>query len=178
MRRPESITAIISQNGNAFVEGLGDFWNTVKIAWANPSEANLKPLEALTTFDTTKYQYVTGEAEPQSIPPETYHLDFALLSRPGNSQIQLKLILDYKNNVALYPAFHSYFRTYQPPVLAIWGKNDPFFIPPGAIAFKENKEAGLKDVEVDFVDGGHFALERHLEEIVEKIVGFMEKRGL
>lgn len=178
MSRPESITAIISQNGNAFEEGLGDFWNMIRPAWANPSEENIKALETLMTFETTKYQYVTGEADPQSIPPESYHLDYALLSRPGNSQIQLDLIQDYKNNVPLYSTFHSYFRTHQPPVLAIWGKNDPIFIAPGATAFKDNKEAGLKDVEVEFVDGGHFALERHVEEIAGRILGFMEKRGL
>ncbi|KAF5349798.1 hypothetical protein D9758_010166 [Tetrapyrgos nigripes] len=170
LARPTAVKAIISQNGNAFEEGLGEFWNHIRPYWAEPNQKNRDSIKWLVQFDATKFQYVTGEAHPERIPPETYHLDQALLDRPGNADIQLDLFLDYQHNIALYPAFHEYFRTHQPPVLAIWGKNDPIFIPPGAEAFKKV----LSDAVVKFVDGGHFALENHGEEIGSEILRFLE----
>lgn len=122
-------------------------------------------------------QYTSDQKNPSAVPPETYTLDNALMSRPGNSSIQLDLFLDYRKNVDLYPAFKTYFKEKQPPVLAIWGKNDTIFIEAGARAFKP-ENSGLKDVEIDLVDGGHFLLENHLDEASEKILAFMEKRGL
>ncbi|KAJ3824870.1 Alpha/Beta hydrolase protein, partial [Lentinula raphanica] len=174
LSQPDAITAIISQNGNAFEAGFGDFWDSIRKYWKDPSPANRASLRWLTQFDATKFQYEAGEAHPEHIPPETYHLDQALMDRPGNADIQLDLQLDYQNNVALYPSFHDYFRQYQPPLLAIWGRNDSFFIPAGAEAFK----TVLPKAKVRFVDGGHFALENHLEEIASEMIGFLEENGI
>ncbi|KAF9031251.1 alpha/beta-hydrolase, partial [Hymenopellis radicata] len=172
LARPDAVAAIISQNGNAFVEGLGSFWDPIKAYWADPtSEEKREALASLLTYDSTKFQYVTGEAHPERMPPETWTLDYALLSQPPQKDIQLDLFLDYRTNVDLYPAFQAYFRTSQPPVLAIWGKNDPIFIPPGAMTFQAS--GLLSDVEVKFVDGGHFALENHVEEIGDAIISFL-----
>ncbi|THV02048.1 alpha/beta hydrolase fold protein [Dendrothele bispora CBS 962.96] len=169
LSRPKSILAIISQNGNAFEAGLGSFWDNIRPYWAEPTSENREKIRWLVGFDATKFQYTEGEAHPETIPPEAYHLDQALLDRPGNADIQLDLFLDYQNNVKLYPSFHNYFRTHQPPLLAIWGKNDPIFIPPGAEAFKEVLPKAI----VKFVDGGHFALENHGEEIGREIIEFL-----
>ncbi|KAJ4472948.1 Alpha/Beta hydrolase protein [Lentinula aciculospora] len=174
LSRPSAITAIISQNGNAFEVGLGEFWNGIRTYWNDPTPANRESLTWLTKFKATKYQYEAGEPHPESIPPETYHLDQALMDRPGNADIQLDLQLNYQTNVALYPSFHEYFRRYQPPLLAIWGKNDGIFVPAGAEAFK----TVLPKAEVHFVDGGHFALENHLDEITDRIMGFLESNGV
>ncbi|KAF9456662.1 alpha/beta hydrolase fold protein [Collybia nuda] len=174
LSRPDAITAIVSQNGNAFEEGLGEFWGSIRRYWEDPSKEKRDSIRFLLTMDLTKLQYCGGEANPDAVPPETYHLDQALLDRPGNAEIQLDLFLDYRNNVALYPKFHQYFREREPPLLAIWGKNDPIFIPPGANAFR----TALPKAEVHLVDGGHFALENHLEEIHGKIIAFMDKIGL
>ncbi|KIK55573.1 hypothetical protein GYMLUDRAFT_175377 [Collybiopsis luxurians FD-317 M1] len=171
LSRPSAITAIVSQNGNAFDSGLGGAWQPFRAYWADPSPENRQALEFLTKFDTTKFQYESGEAHPERIPPETYHLDQALMDRPGNKDIQLDLFLDYRTNVALYPTFHEYLRTRQPPLLAVWGKNDSFFIPPGAEAFK----TVLPKAEVHFVDGGHFALENHLDEIAGRMIEFLKR---
>ncbi|KAK7468317.1 hypothetical protein VKT23_002831 [Stygiomarasmius scandens] len=171
LSRPKSVLAIISQNGNAFEEGLGAFWDNIRPYWADSTKENREKIRWLVGFDATKFQYTEGEAHPETIPPESYHLDQALLDRPGNAEIQLDLFLDYQHNVELYPSFHSYFRDYQPPVLAIWGKNDPIFIPPGAEAFKKV----LPKAVVKFVDGGHFSLENHGEEIGDEIIGFLER---
>ncbi|KAJ3982017.1 Alpha/Beta hydrolase protein [Lentinula detonsa] len=174
LSRPSAITAIISQNGNAFEAGLGKFWEGIRKYWKEPTPANRQSLVWLTEFNTTKSQYEAGETHPETVPPETYYLDQALMDRPGNADIQLDLCLDYQANVALYPSFHDYFRKYQPPLLAIWGKNDSIFIPDGAEAFK----TVLPKAKVHFVNGGHFALENHLDEIASEMIGFLETNGI
>ncbi|KAF5372363.1 hypothetical protein D9615_009251 [Tricholomella constricta] len=173
LARPDAITAIISQNGNAFEAGLSPFWDGLRKYWDDPSPENLAPIQALTKMEATRFQYLHGEAHPDAVPPETYHLDQALLDRPGNADIQLKLSFDYQTNIALYPKFHEYFRTHQPPLLAVWGKNDPFFLPTGADAFK----TVLPKAEIHFVDGGHFPLENHLEEVYDIISKFLSNNG-
>ncbi len=171
LARPEQVTAIISQNGNAYEEGLGDAWNPIQAYWREPSEEHREALRQFLTPDATKWQYTHGVANPEQVAPETYTLDAALLERPGNAEIQLDLFLDYASNIALYPKFQQYFRNTQPPLLAIWGKNDPFFIPPGAEAFqRDNPNAA-----VHMLDTGHFALETHVEEIAAAIEGFLTK---
>ncbi|KAF5368519.1 hypothetical protein D9758_002458 [Tetrapyrgos nigripes] len=170
LARPTAVKAIISQNGNAFEEGLGEFWAPIQRYWAEPTQENREKIRFLTQFDATKWQYVTGEAHPERIPPETYYLDQTLLDRPGNADIQLDLFLDYQHNVTLYPAFHEYFRTRQPPLIAIWGKNDQIFVAPGAEAFKKV----LPNAVVKFLDGRHFPLENHGEFIGSEILQFLE----
>ncbi|KAF8987063.1 Alpha/Beta hydrolase protein [Cyathus striatus] len=173
LARPDAITGIISQNGNAFEEGLGKIWDVFRPAWAEPgNKEKRESLRFLTTFELTKSQYTGGETHPDSIPPETYHLDQALLDRPGNVEIQLDLFVDYRNNVTKYPSFQAYLAKYRPPVLAVWGKNDVFFIPAGAEAFKSI----LEDAEVFLIDGGHFILEGHLEEVGKIIQEFLKRR--
>lgn len=166
---PEKITGIISQNGNAYVEGLSDGWDPIRKYWNDPSIANRNELRAMTTPDTTRWQYVHGVSDESLVAPESYTLDQHFLDRPGNLDIQLDLFKDYATNVALYPAFHAYFRQYQPPFLAVWGNKDPFFLPPGAEAFKRD----LKNATVKFFDTGHFALETHYREIGEEIRNFL-----
>jgi len=122
----------------------------------------------------TRWQYTYGVANPESVAPESYTLDTALLERPGNKEIQLDLFLDYANNIKLYPKFQEYFRTSKPPLLAIWGKNDPFFIPPGAEAFKKD----IPNAKVQFLDTGHFAIETHVEEIAGAIKEFLAANGI
>jgi pimeloyl-ACP methyl ester carboxylesterase len=175
MAHPERITAIVSQNGNAYEEGLGDAWGPIRKYWAEPSAGNREVLRKnILTFEGTRWQYTEGVADPESVAPESYTLDAALLERPGNKDIQLDLFLDYANNVKLYPKFQEYFRKSKPPVLAIWGKNDPFFIPPGAEAFRKD----LPNAEVQFLDTGHFALETHVDEIAEAINEFFDANGI
>jgi pimeloyl-ACP methyl ester carboxylesterase len=161
LARPEQVTAIVSQNGNAYEEGLGDAWDPIKAYWKEPTQEHRDALRQFLTLDANKWQYTHGVANPEVVAPETYTLDTALLERPGNKEIQLDLFLDYASNVALYPKFQEYFRTAQPPLLAIWGKNDPFFIPPGAEAYKRDNPNAV----VEMLDTGHFALETHVEEI-------------
>jgi pimeloyl-ACP methyl ester carboxylesterase len=161
MARPERITAIVSQNGNAYEEGLGDAWAPIRQYWKNPTPENRETLRQALSPAGIRWQYTEGVSDPSVIAPEGYTLDAALIERSGNMEIQLDLFLDYANNVKLYPAFQEYFRKSKPPLLAIWGKNDPFFIPPGAEAYpRDNPNAT-----VQFLDTGHFALETHLEEI-------------
>ncbi|KAE9395426.1 Alpha/beta hydrolase fold protein [Gymnopus androsaceus JB14] len=174
LARPSAITAIVSQNGNAFKAGFGDVWKPIFKYWEEPTFANRQAIAGLTKFASTKSQYESGEAHPERIPPETYHLDQALMDRPGNADIQLDIFLNYQTNVIAYPSFHEYFREHQPPLLAIWGKNDAFFIPPGAEAFK----TVLPKAEVHFVDGGHFSLENHLDEIASKMIEFLKRNGV
>jgi pimeloyl-ACP methyl ester carboxylesterase len=170
VRHPERITAIISQNGNAYEEGLGDAWGPIRQYWAEPSDEHRKTVrDAILHFEGTKFQYVHGVAHPEMIEPESYTLDAALLERDGQKDIQLDLFLDYASNVKLYPAFQQFFRDAQPPTLAIWGKNDPFFIPPGAEAYKRD----IPGAEVHFLDTGHFALETHVEQIADKMRDFL-----
>lgn len=168
---PERISGIISQNGNAYESGLSDAWDPIRAYWNAPTQENrLTVKNALLTLEGTKFQYTHGVHDVTLVAPETYELDFALLSRPGVIDIQLDLFLDYAQNVANYPKFHQYFAKHQPRVLAIWGKNDPFFIPAGAEAFKKD----LPNAQVQFVETGHFALETHVNEIAQAIIEFFK----
>jgi pimeloyl-ACP methyl ester carboxylesterase len=169
---PERISAIISQNGNAYEQGLSQGWNPIQKYWSEPTAENRAALREFLKPEATKWQYQHGVADPTLLAPETYELDSALLARPGNDEIQLDLFLDYASNVALYPKFQKYFRTKQPPLLAVWGKNDPFFLPPGAEAFKRDNPSA----EVRFYDTGHFALETHHQEIAEAIRDFLDRK--
>ena len=159
--RPERVTAIVSQNGNAYVEGLSDAWEPWRAYWARPTPENREPCRAsLTTEAIRTVQYLHG-ADPALVSPDGYTLDIAYMGRPGADEIQLDLILDYASNLALYPAFQAYFREHRPPLLAIWGRNDPHFLPAGALAYRRD----LPDAEVILLDAGHFALETHAAEI-------------
>jgi pimeloyl-ACP methyl ester carboxylesterase len=169
MARPTRVTALISQNGNAYEEGLSSGWNLLKAYWEDPSHAKRDALRSLLTREATRWQYVHGVADELRVAPETYTLDFALLTRPGNDDIQLDLFLDYASNVSLYPLFQQYFRSARPSLLALWGSHDPFFLPAGAEAFRRD----LPAAEVHFYDTGHFALETHVEEIAEEISRFL-----
>jgi pimeloyl-ACP methyl ester carboxylesterase len=172
LAHPERITAIISQNGNAYEEGLSEGWNPIQKYWKEPTPQNRAALKGFLAPEATKWQYTHGVADASRVAPESYTLDAALLARPGNEEIQLDLFLDYASNVALYPEFQAYFRTKQPPLLAVWGRNDPFFLPAGAEAFRrDNPEA-----EVHFYDTGHFALETHASEIGATILDFLARR--
>lgn len=164
-RHPERIAGIISQNGNAYVEGLSEGWNPIRAYWNDPSEENRQALRALLAPEATKWQYTHGVADESSVSPDGIALDNHYLARPGADEIQLDLFGDYRSNVALYPTFQAYFRAYRPPFLAIWGRNDPFFLPPGAEAFKRD----IPDADVRFLDTGHFALETHATEIAHAI---------
>jgi pimeloyl-ACP methyl ester carboxylesterase len=171
LAHPDRVTAIVSQNGNAYEEGLGESWGPIRKYWADPSTENREIVrKAILTFEGTRWQYTHGVANPDSIPPESYTLDAALLERPGNKDIQLDLFLDYASNVKLYPKFQEYFRRAQPPLLAIWGKNDPFFVPAGAEAFRKD----LPHARVEFLDTGHFAIETHVIEIAAAMKEFLE----
>jgi pimeloyl-ACP methyl ester carboxylesterase len=161
--RPERVTAIFSQNGNAYEEGLGETWAPIKQYWNEESAENREMVRKLLGADGIRFQYFHGVPNPAIIAPESYTLDTALIGRPGNMEIQLDLHLDYRNNIPVYPKFHEYFRQYKPPLMAIWGKNDPFFIPAGAEAYKRD----LPSASIRFVDSGHFALETHVDEIAE-----------
>jgi pimeloyl-ACP methyl ester carboxylesterase len=167
---PERITAIVTQNGNAYEEGLSTGWSPIQRYWREPNAANRAALREFFKPDSIKWQYVHGAPEAL-IEPESYTLDSALLARPGNDDIQLDLFLDYAGNVALYPKFQAYFRERHPPLLAVWGKNDPFFLPPGAEAFKRDNP----NAQVHFYDTGHFALETHGSEIGAEILGFLDR---
>ena len=172
LAHPERITAIVSQNGNAYVEGLSEGWNPIQKYWKEPNEANRTALRDFLKPEATKWQYTHGVQVASLVAPEAYELDSTLLARRGNDEIQLDLFLDYASNVALYPKFQEYFRAKQPPVLAVWGKNDPFFLPPGADAFKRD----IPSAEVHFYDTGHFALETHHKEIGEAIREFLGRK--
>ena len=172
MAHPERVTAIVSQNGNAYEDGLGDAWAPIRRYWSDPSAVNREEVRnAAVSFEGIKFQYVHGVPNPEAIKPEGYWLDYALVNRPGNTDIQLDLFLDYQNNVKLYPKFQEYFRRSKPPLLAIWGKNDPFFIPPGAEAFKRD----IPNATVQFLDTGHFALETHVDEIAAAVRELLQK---
>ena len=165
MAHPERVTAIVSQNGNAYEEGLGDAWAPIRRYWSEPAAANREAVREALNPEGLRSQYTEGVPHPERIAPEGYTLDAAMIARPGNMDIQLDLFLDYANNVKLYPKFQEYFRMSKPPLLAIWGKHDPFFIPPGAEAFRRDNP----NASVQFLDTGHFALETHVEEIAEAI---------
>jgi pimeloyl-ACP methyl ester carboxylesterase len=167
--RPERVTAIISQNGNAYEEGLSDGWQPIRACWEDPSQANRDALRAFLAPETTVWQYTHGVPDATAVSPDGYSLDNFYLSRPGADEVQLDLLGDYKSNVALYPAFQEYFRTHKPLFLAVWGKNDPFFLPAGAEAFRRDIPAAV----VRFLDTGHFALETHANEIAAAIRDFL-----
>jgi pimeloyl-ACP methyl ester carboxylesterase len=169
VRHPERITAIISQNGNAYEEGLSEGWNPIRAYWENASPANRQALRTFLAPETTVWQYTHGVPDPTAVSPDGYSLDNYYLSRPGADELQLDLFGDYKSNVALYPTFQKYFRTHKPPFLAVWGKNDPFFLPAGAEAFKRD----MPKADVRFLDAGHFALETHCDEIAAAIREFL-----
>jgi pimeloyl-ACP methyl ester carboxylesterase len=170
MAHPDRVTAIVSQNGNAYEEGLGDSWGPIRKYWAAPTAENREVIRTnILTFEGTRWQYTHGVANPDAVAPESYTLDTALLERPGNKEIQLDLFLDYASNVKLYPKFQEYFRKSKPPLLAIWGKNDPFFIPAGAEAYRKD----LPNAKVQFLDTGHFATETHAAEIAAAMHEFL-----
>ena len=169
IRHPERITAVISQNGNAYLEGLSEGWNPIQAYWKNPSLENRAALRAFLKPETTQWQYTHGVRSPERLSPDSWTLDSALLARPGNDEIQLDLFGDYQSNIALYPKFQEYIRTYRPPLLAVWGKNDPFFLPAGAQAFKRD----IPGATVRLLDTGHFALETHATEIAVEIRKFL-----
>jgi pimeloyl-ACP methyl ester carboxylesterase len=172
LTHPERITAIISQNGNAYEEGLSEGWNPIQQYWKEPTPEHRAALKSFLAPEATKWQYTHGVADASQVAPESYTLDAALLARPGNEEIQLDLFLDYASNVALYPTFQAYFRAKHPPVLAVWGRNDPFFLPAGAEAFRRD----TPNAEVHLFDTGHFALETHASEIGATILDFLTKR--
>jgi pimeloyl-ACP methyl ester carboxylesterase len=165
------ITAIIAQNGNAYVEGLGDIWKPIQKYWGTGTAEDRESIRVLTTPYFTNFQYTTGAKDASAIAPESYTLDQALMDRPGNADIQLDIFYDYRTNLDVYPAIQEWFRKTQVPVLAAWGKHDQIFIPPGAEAFKRD----LPDAEVHLLDAGHFVLETNLEEIAGLILPFLEK---
>jgi pimeloyl-ACP methyl ester carboxylesterase len=171
VKHPDRITAIISQNGNAYEEGLSEGWNPIRAYWQNASPANREALRAFLKPETTVWQYTHGVPDVTRVSPDGYSLDNFYLSRSGADELQLDLFGDYKSNVALYPTVQNYFRTHKPPLLAVWGKNDPFFLPPGAEAFKRD----IPDTVVRFFDTGHFALETHAAEIAAAIRDFLPR---
>jgi pimeloyl-ACP methyl ester carboxylesterase len=168
---PERITAIVTQNGNAYEEGLSENWQIFKDYWRAPTDDNRATMRGFLTADATRWQYVHGVGDESLVAPESYTLDSALLARPGNDEIQLDLFRDYASNLALYPAFQEYFRACRPPLLAVWGRNDPFFLPAGAEAFLRD----LPEAEIRFFDTGHFALETHGDQIAAAIGAFLAR---
>jgi pimeloyl-ACP methyl ester carboxylesterase len=169
VKHPDRITAIISQNGNAYEEGLSEGWAPIRAYWRDSSQANRDALRSFLTPETTHWQYIHGVTDPTTVSPDGQALDNLYLARPGADEVQLDLLGDYKSNIALYPTFQNYFRTHRPPLLAVWGKNDPFFLPPGAQAFRRDNPQAV----VRFLDTGHFALETHAIEIAEAIRDFL-----
>jgi pimeloyl-ACP methyl ester carboxylesterase len=170
VKHPERITALITQNGNAYLEGLSEGWNPIRAYWENNSQVNRDALRPFLAPETTVWQYTHGVPDPTAVSPDGYSLDNFYLSRAGVTDVQLDLFGDYKSNVALYPKFQSYFRTHRPPLLAVWGKNDPFFLPAGAEAFKRD----IPQAVVRFFDTGHFALETHAGDIATAIREFLQ----
>jgi len=171
LKHPERVTALITQNGNAYEEGLGQGFSPIQNFWANPSADNRAALRKLLEPESIRWQYTQGVTDTSEIAPESYTLDTALVARPGNHEIQLELFLDYRTNVALYPKFQEYFRTRRPPLLAVWGRNDLIFLPAGAEAFKRD----IPMAEVHLYETGHFALETHATEISAVIRDFLER---
>lgn len=169
LKYPVRITAIITQNGNAYEEGLSEGWNPIRAYWKEPSQANRDALRAFLSPETTYWQYTHGVSDVTAISPDGYSLDDFYMTRPGAHEAQLDLFGDYASNVALYPEFQAYFRKHRPPLLAVWGRNDPFFLPAGAEAYKRDIPAA----EVCFYDTGHFALETHAPEIASAISAFL-----
>jgi pimeloyl-ACP methyl ester carboxylesterase len=173
VKHPDRITAIISQNGNAYEEGLSDGWNPIRAYWKEPTPANRDALKAFLKPESTIWQYTQGVSNPALVSPDGYSLDNFYLERQGATDLQLDLFGDYRNNVALYPTFQKYLKTHKPRLLAVWGKNDPFFLPAGAEAFKRD----IPHAAVRFFDTGHFALETHAREIASTIREFLVTGG-
>jgi pimeloyl-ACP methyl ester carboxylesterase len=169
VRQPERITGIVTQNGNAYAEGLSDGWDPIRAYWREPTQANRDAIRSMIKPEATVWQYTHGVPDPSVVSPDGYTLDNHYLARPGSDEIQLDLFLDYASNIELYPEFQEYFRTRQPPLLAIWGRNDPFFLPAGAEAFKRD----IPGADVRLLDTGHFALETHPAEIAAAMRGFL-----
>ena len=167
---PERVTAIVSQNGNAYEEGLGAGWAPIQTYWREPTAQHRDALKDFPTPASIKWQYLEGVSDPSTVSPDGYTLEGLQIQRPGNADIQLDLVLDYASNVAMYPQFQAYFRQYQPPLLAVWGKHDPFFLPAGAEAWKRD----LPKADIRFYDTGHFALETHGREIIPVIGEFLD----
>lgn len=174
MAHPERVTAIVTQNGNAYEAGLGDAWVPIRKYWSEPTPEHREVVHQALDPAGIRYQYTEGVPHPERIAPEGYTLDVAMIARPGNMDIQLDLFLDYANNVKLYPKFHEYFRKSQPPLLAIWGRFDPFFIPAGAEAYKQD----LPHATVQFLDTGHFALETHVQEVATAMRQFLASHNI
>jgi pimeloyl-ACP methyl ester carboxylesterase len=172
MKHPDRVTAIISQNGNAYEEGLSEGWNPIRAYWSEPTQTNREALRAFLKPEATRWQYTHGVVDETAVSPDGQSLDNFYLTRPGADEIQLDLFGDYKSNVALYPAFQNYFRKHAPAFLAVWGKNDPFFLPAGAEAFRRD----MPDAVIRFFDTGHFALETHAKEIAAEIRDFLGRR--
>lgn len=173
LRHPEQIEGLVVQNGNAYDEGLLKFWDPIKKYWADASAENREALGFLVQTEATKWQYQNGVSELSHLDPTTWTLDQALLDRPGNGEIQLDMLYDYRTNVPLYPQFQEFFRKYQPPTLIVWGKNDFIFPPEGAAPYKRD----LPNVETHLLDTGHFALETHCEEIASRIEHFLQNHN-
>lgn len=175
LARPERTLAIVTQNGNAYEEGLSSWWDPVRQLWSGDTSIIPVLRANALTLESFKKQYFDGEPDPENtIDPATYTLDYALVERPGNKDLQLGLFADYANNVKLYPDFQDYFRKSQVPVLAVWGKNDIIFPPEGALAFKKD----LPNVKIELIDGGHFLVESHTNEIASHILTFLEENGI
>jgi len=172
IKHPERVTAFIVQNGNAYEEGLTEFWNPIKKYWAESSPHNRAALNGLVTLETTKFQYTDGVRDVTRISPDNWVHDQALLDRPGNRDIQLDLFRDYGSNVPLYPAFQKFFRERKPPTLIVWGKNDKIFPESGAHPYKRD----LPNAEMHILDTGHFALEDKLDEIAPLIHDFLDRK--
>lgn len=171
LAHPQRVTALISQNGNAYEEGLGEAWAPIQKYWADPTSENRRALSDFPTPASIKWQYLEGVADQSLVSPDGYSLEGMQVLRPGNAEIQLDLLLDYASNVKMYPLFQQYFRQYQPPLLAVWGKNDPFFMAAGAEAWKRD----LPEAEIHFYDTGHFALETHAKEIGVDVRNFLDR---
>ena len=173
LKHPERISAIVTQNGNAYEEGLSDAWNPIQAYWRDASAENRNALRAMLAPQTTTFQYTHGVADPSLVSPDGRSLDDHYLARPGADEVQLDLFRDYASNVALYPAFHAYLREHRPALLAVWGRNDPFFLPAGAEAFARD----VPDADIRFSDTGHFALETHAADIGAAMIEFLAKVG-
>lgn len=169
VKHPEKIEALIVQNGNAYEEGLGEFWEPLRAYWSEPNERNKNALKKFLTLEATRWQYTHGVKNENAISPDNWIHDQSLLDHPGNNEIQLQLFYDYKSNPPLYPQWQDYFRKYQPPTLVVWGRNDIIFSKEGAIPYQRD----LKDVQIHLLNTGHFALEEEGELIVELISRFL-----
>ena len=171
LKHPDRIAAIVTQNGNAYEEGLSDGWNPIRAYWRDPSQKNRDALRNFLSPETTLFQYTHGVADTSLVSPDGRSLDDFYLSRPGAHEVQLDLLLDYASNVKLYPKFQAYFRQHKPPLLAVWGKNDPFFLPAGAEAYRRD----IPEAKVVFYPTGHFALETHCREIAGEMRSFLDR---